>query len=250
MRVLCLVSGSALTVYTLYSLTRGRFHLGRVLPVLLGAPLLILAYLPEKSLAAGILAWYSCLYAAFYAALFFIMSLAVIRGKWENNPEFILVAGAALTGSALSETLRRRLEDAYALSQAYPRALILLTGGQCRGEDAPESEVMKRYLMEKGIPEKRILTEPLSQSTYENMLFSKPILMSGRIIPPRILAVTSSYHALRLLWAGRAVSLPLDVYPSQVPPAEFLAEAMREGVLLVKTALFGFQSMTWAYGKL
>jgi len=59
-----------------------------------------------------------------------------------------------------------------------------------------ESTLLRKYLLEIGIPDSVILTEPRSRNTHENAVFAKPILDS---ISPhgRYLLITSAFHMRR-----------------------------------------------------
>ena len=65
---------------------------------------------------------------------------------------------------------------------------------------------MKRYLMDKGIPEGKIIEEDRSSSTFENMKFSKakiwPVNPSGKIA-----FFTTNYHVFRSGLYARRVKM-------------------------------------------
>ncbi|MBZ5621106.1 MAG: YdcF family protein [Acidobacteriia bacterium] len=78
------------------------------------------------------------------------------------------------------------------------RALpIVASGGTAWGGANPAvlSEVVRRILVEQGVPPSMIWTESRSRSTYENALYSAELL-SGKGIH-RVVLVTEAYHMLR-----------------------------------------------------
>ena len=78
-------------------------------------------------------------------------------------------------------------------------AKFVPSGGQGSDEVISEAESMKRYLMEQGIPEERILKEDRSVNTYQNMAFSKKVIQkdAGRLSEKTIGFSTTNYHVFR-----------------------------------------------------
>ena len=70
----------------------------------------------------------------------------------------------------------------------------------------PESACMKRYLIEQGVPEERIIEEDRSGDTAENMRFSKEKIQA---IDPegKVAFVTTNYHVFRGGLCARRVKL-------------------------------------------
>ena len=81
---------------------------------------------------------------------------------------------------------------------------FVTSGGQGPNEVISESACMKRYLMENGIPEDRIIEEDRSANTFQNMKYSKEKI--GNAAPGgRIAFSTTNYHVFRSgLFARRA----------------------------------------------
>ena len=68
---------------------------------------------------------------------------------------------------------------------------------------------MKRYLLEKGIPEACIVTEDRSHNTFQNMQYSKA-LIERNALGNRVVFATTNYHVFRSgVWARRA-GLPAE----------------------------------------
>ncbi len=73
---------------------------------------------------------------------------------------------------------------------------MIATGGQGKGEELPEAEVIHRELVENGVAESRILIESQSKNTYENIRCSKLLL------PETIragLIVSNGFHLFRAI---------------------------------------------------
>ncbi len=87
----------------------------------------------------------------------------------ETRPaDAIVVLGAAEYAGRPSPIFKARLDHALALYQRGIAALIITTGG--RGEDPTFSEggVGRKYLVEHGVPEQKIIAETQSDNTDES----------------------------------------------------------------------------------
>ena len=85
--------------------------------------------------------------------------------------DFIIVHGAGLLKSGdVTPLLAGRLDKGIdVFHKSGDRARIIVSGGQGADEVVSEAFAMKKYLLEKGIPEHCILMEDRSTTTYENM---------------------------------------------------------------------------------
>lgn len=107
-----------------------------------------------------------------------------------------IVLGAALWSDKPSPGLRERLEYANNLYKQGKVKYLLLSGGlDHNGSTLTEAEGMRNYLVEKGIPKDRLVLENDARSTYENLLFSKPIAKSKGW--NHLIIVTNDYHSPR-----------------------------------------------------
>lgn len=133
-----------------------------------------------------------------------------------ENPDYILVLGNKLNDDKPSKALLARLEKAVELSEKYPKARIVVSGGLSKGNSKSEAEVMRSYLVEHGIAEDRIITEESSKNTRENMENSKDIIGDGKTV----IVVTNSFHMLRSLLIARENKLG-TVYGCPVDNGQF-----------------------------
>ncbi|GAB2722530.1 YdcF family protein [Paenibacillus thermoaerophilus] len=107
-----------------------------------------------------------------------------------------IVLGAALWNDRPSPALRERLDHAVRLYRAGVAENWIVSGGLGNGS-IPEAEGMRRYLVEQGVPEERIVMETESTSTYENILYSKRLMELNNW--RTAVVVTHSYHGARAL---------------------------------------------------
>lgn len=89
---------------------------------------------------------------------------------------------------------------------------ILVSGGSVYGNRSPEAPIVRRFLVDLGVPADRILLEDKSRDTMENARFSKKILADGGFKKP--LLVTSAFHMRRSVEAFRKVGLEVTAVPS------------------------------------
>ena len=87
--------------------------------------------------------------------------------KIETNYVVVLGCGVFPDGR-LTLSLMKRLNSAYDYLIAHPDTICIVSGGQGPNEPTTEAYSMAQYLLEKGIPEERIIQEDKSTSTNEN----------------------------------------------------------------------------------
>src|SRR5687768_17532424 len=101
---------------------------------------------------------------------------AQLAGPW-NDPDgeiLVVLGGSAEDDGSMGESsFRRSLYAAHAFRQGSFRHVVI-SGGGINGHTVAES--MRNYLSCRGIPAEAIHTEPHSQSTRENALYTKGIL--------------------------------------------------------------------------
>ena len=101
----------------------------------------------------------------------------------------------------ITSSLKLRLDRAYIYAAGHRNVKIVVSGGQGRGEDIPEAEAMKEYLVGRGIERERIFPEDRSSTTEENLRFT------ARLIPDikekKTGVVTNSFHIYRAWLLGK-----------------------------------------------
>lgn len=132
---------------------------------------------------------------------FCLVEIPIIRNaRTDPDPErpYLIVLGAAVYGDQPSLTLVRRLEGARDYLLKYPESTAIVSGGMGKGETVPEAQAMHDWLIQNGIPEGRILTEPAATSTKENLAYSFALIRSHGDDPNGNVAIVSSaYHLFR-----------------------------------------------------
>ncbi|MBY0561740.1 YdcF family protein [Hyphomicrobium sp.] len=142
----------------------------------------------------------------------------VLLGGFEDGAITDSRGGLALNESA------ERLTETVRLARALPDAKVIFTGGSGSlfGGEGMGSEIRK-YFVDSGIEPSRIVIENLSRNTYENAMFTKPLVNPSP--QDKWLLVTSAYHMPRSVGVFRKAGF--DVVPY---PVDFRTRGRRDAV--------------------
>lgn len=114
----------------------------------------------------------------------------------------ILVLGAHVWADGrLSNALEYRCQAALEAWRSGLAPVLIVCGGQGQGEPEPEAEAMYRWMLERGVPEDRLIAENQSRNTRENLQNAREIMRERGFQTCAI--CTSSYHLRRALWQAR-----------------------------------------------
>ena len=171
---------------------------------------------------------------AVYAGL-----IAMVYYREVNVPESmeydsIIVLGAqVLPTGAPSVQLQWRLDKALECYLQKPCAIVV-TGGRGANEPEPEGDVMRRVLIQAGVPAEHVISETEAVDTQQNIRFSWDILQQKGCMKPLI--VTSDYHLPRALAIARDNGLEALGAGSPCKPGLkfWLKNHMREALAWVK----------------
>ncbi|MBR1741140.1 MAG: YdcF family protein [Lachnospiraceae bacterium] len=124
--------------------------------------------------------------------------LIIIRAGFERpekGADYLVILGAHVYGERMSSNLRYRVEIGKKYLEENPETKVILSGGKGFGEDITEAEAMRRYLVEKGISEKRILVEDQSVNTDENIRYSRKLMEDEK--EAFVVIATNRFHLFR-----------------------------------------------------
>ena len=148
----------------------------------------------------------------------------LILSKWSAKAapgaDYVLILGAQWKENGTSYVLQKRLDKALEYLKENPDTYVVVSGGQGANEPISEAAGMKRYLMERGIPEERIRTEDQSTSTEENLTYSAALFDKEQ---DRIALVTSNFHMYRAFRIAQkqgyshVEGLSAGSYPGMIP---------------------------------
>lgn len=119
-----------------------------------------------------------------------------MNDKPKNSQTTVVVLGCQINGETPSRMLKRRLDAAYDYLSVNNDVKVIVSGGQGSDEVTSEADVMRKYLLQRGVEDSRIYMENKSTSTEENLRFSKEIIEKEGLCE-KITIVTDGFHQLR-----------------------------------------------------
>ena len=117
--------------------------------------------------------------------------------------------------------------------------VIVACGGTTDNHQISEAEVMKKLLLEEGIPAQRILLENKSQVTIENMRFAADVL--GGAKGKRVLVVTSDYHLRRSVLTAMRAGFKAKGYAAALEHDESWQRKKKQELAYTVDMLLGWQ---------
>ena len=169
----------------------------------------------------------------------------VLRGAYDEvhgEPETMLILGCKVMPEGHpSMLLQDRLDKALDYLETHPEMDVIVSGGQGPDEPSTEADAMAKYLIEKGVPEERILREGESHSTVQNFACSLELMEQENLEPgDGVLVVSNGFHLTRArMLAQRAgygdvstLAAPASHMPSRIKMY------IREPLAIVKSWVF------------
>lgn len=139
-----------------------------------------------------------------------LLLLVLIAAVWRSEQDILLqtdlqppeAADAALVlGNAVNRRgrpnpcLRSRVEAGVRLYRAGKVPRLLMSGGT-DPDGSNQAEAMRAMALNLGVPEAHIIIEPRSENTYQNMVFSRPLLENAA----SVIVVSDAFHLPRSRW--------------------------------------------------
>lgn len=149
--------------------------------------------------------------------------------------EVILIPGAAISGDQPQDYLRHRLDAALPVLRQYPTMKVIVSGGRSKGEAYSESAVMKKYLMDQGILEHRIMEEDQAKDTVQNFSYGKQVIKENNL-PEDVIISTNEFHAFRCKALAKVQNLRPKLLQSATQKHE--DDLLREVASLLKVYAF------------
>lgn len=125
----------------------------------------------------------------------YIFKTKRVEIKIANNYDIALVLGCSVT-----EVMMKRADEAILLYERGIVKKLFLTGGVgflSMNRNNSEANVMKKYMVSKGVPVEDIFVEDRSRDTYENMKNSLEEIEKQCGKDGEIILVTSDFHEKR-----------------------------------------------------
>jgi uncharacterized SAM-binding protein YcdF (DUF218 family) len=148
---------------------------------------------------------------------------------------YVIFGAAVQTDGQPSPALRRRIEGALAAARGQRGARFMPTGGAGKSGYI-EAEVMRRILLESGVPSEHIVVELRGRNTLESARLCDRLLRAAENVEC-VIPCTSSYHLARCAallrlqgWHVRLTPMPSDL--RKVPWWKLLFYYLKECVAL------------------
>ena len=196
-KILSIVAGALLLCNTALMLTIANLNFGLVPVAGLGVVLLAYGLLFDKIVSKKFI---HIIIASGLALLLSFGSFLAIYGSRDTadySEQTVIVLGCGIRGERVSVGLAKRLNKAAEYHEKNPDAMIIVSGGQGPQEDISEALAMKRYLVDKGIAEDKIIMEDRSTSTITNFRYSREIMEEMGLSLSSVVFVTNGYHVYR-----------------------------------------------------
>ena len=152
-----------------------------------------------------------------------------------KESDVIIVLGAQVKEDGTpSVALERRLTAALE-SYKQNRQTIIVCGARGTNEPRAEGDVMREWLLARGVQESDVVAETGSFNTRENLRNAKAIMDERGL--SQALVVTSDYHVARALMLCRQEGVAATGKGSPSKPEYFIKNHFREGLSWIKLAL-------------
>ncbi len=185
--------------------SEGGYHLQMLVCaflILFGLDIRFGIFTAAKSKALRVVGWIVRVIVALHAAVIIFFGASVIYGsliRTDGPADNAIVLGLALENGSPTADLISRIETAADYLDEYPDAHLILTGGNADLSGLTEAEVMRDLLLERGVPEDRLILEDQATTTIEN--FEN----IARMIDPDepVVLISSNYHMFRAAHIAR-----------------------------------------------
>lgn len=165
----------------------------------------VLLSAPKWVYAVVLLLGLTVFYLSFILLTFVVYSLYIQYIPKTINFDYVIIHGCGLAnGKDVTPLLAARIDKAIEVyRQSKIKPVLIPSGGRGDDESLSEAEAMKKYFLEKGIPEKDIYCEDKSTTTMENLANCKSYIeQQGE--KKKIALVSSNYHIYRcMLYADK-----------------------------------------------
>jgi uncharacterized SAM-binding protein YcdF (DUF218 family) len=173
------------------------------------------------------------------------MNLITALGQtdWQQakTAEYGIVLGASVRqDGSPSRIMASRLRAAQAFLEAAPDSRLILSGGQGGNEPMSEAQCMYETLVSWGVDPSRLLLEPESSNTWENLQFSRAILEAQGGTEQPVAVISSEFHLPRARYI--AARQGLETCPVAARTDQWFYRVnytLRESFAFVKAACMG-----------
>ncbi len=127
-----------------------------------------------------------------------------------DHTDLIAVLGAAQYAGRPSPVFQGRLEHAVELYDKHFASLVLVLGGKEAGDITTEGDAGRRWLIEQGLPESAVDSDPRGNTTLESLRAAADFMHQHHL--STVFLVSDPWHNLRIRKMAR--DLGLDAFVS------------------------------------
>lgn len=166
---------------------------------------------------------------------FVVIEALIIYGVEDEFKEtdYVILLGGGVKDGQPSPTLYKRLVKGIDYLEQND-SKVIVSGGLDYGEKYSEAEVMKRFLISKGIEEDRIIKEEKATSTMENFIYSEKLLGDSN----EITVITNDFHMYRSKMLAKRNGLVSYGLSTETPLSVKINCYIREYFAFVKSYIF------------
>lgn len=124
----------------------------------------------------------------------------------------VIVPGALVRDGQPSPMLQDRLDMALAIYRAGGTDRILVSGDHGQ-TDYDEVNVMRQYLLDRGVPAEQIFMDHAGFDTYDTLYRAQKVFAVRRAV-----VTTQTFHLLRAMYIGRELGLDVQGVASDLRP--------------------------------
>lgn len=165
--------------------------------------------------------------------IYIILSIIACMKPKNSDGDFILIHGCH-TGMHVSPILKNRVDKALEVYRnGGEKAMFALSGG--KGSDEPVSEAcaMHDYLLENGVPQKKMFLEDESTTTLENIMIVREMTSPG-LKDPLYILVSDDYHVLRASIYARKLDMRVKTIGAKTKYYYWFYGTVREFLAIVR----------------
>lgn len=182
-------------------------------------------------------------YFSFLVLSFVVYSVFIQILPRRMDFDYVIIHGCGLSGGErMTRLLSDRVDKALEVYRKCRNKPILIpSGGQGPDEKISEAKAMTDYLLARGIPAEHILPEDRSETTRENLLNSRDLILErpGR---KKTALVSSNYHVYRCLRLARELGFRCTGIGAKVALYYWPSALIREFIAVFVTRRF----LLWA----
>lgn len=246
-RILLILSGLLLIADAVFVMGRISMNLGVMLPLVAGIPLLLIGlFLPgfrklvKRSRIIRAIAFLISLVYLLSALAFAVTTGLILANSAEpaDGADVVIVLGGGIRGRTPTLSLKYRLDAAKEYLDRNPDTVVILSGGRGSDEAVSEAEVMRDYLVSRGVPEERTIMEDRSSSTEENFRFSKAIIDERFGEGAVAVFATNRFHVFRSELVAKREGLSAEGIPAPgvwyITPNDYMRECVAIVIYFLK----------------